>query len=142
LDDVARTALSAVSAERLTGFNVGLGFVGVLLTSWLVVSHVLLEPICPTLIGIPACYVLVPAYLAATVGAWRADTSAGSSVFIIGAGAVALIGVWFSLNQVFGGAACPELEGLPMCYVSMLAGATMLTVDQLRRRTVQISPPR
>lgn len=126
--------MSRITSERLTGANLGLGFVGVLLTSWLVVSEILREPTCPPLFGIPACYLVLAGYVAATIGAWMSDEPVGEVGFYVGAGAVTLIGVYFSVGQLRGTAECPTFEGLPMCYLSLLAGATMLAIDQVRRR--------
>jgi hypothetical protein len=126
--------VGTLTTERLTGLNVGLGLAGVLLTSWLVLSHLFREPTCPALIGIPACYLVLAAYLAATIGAWRTDAPVGSALFLIGAGGVTVIGLWFSVNQALGTADCPTFEGLPMCYLSLLTGVTLLAVDQIRRR--------
>ena len=47
--------MARISEERFTGFVVGLGVVGVLLTSWLVISEIFRESTCPPLFGIPAC---------------------------------------------------------------------------------------
>jgi len=132
--------MRAVTAGRLTGIIVGFGAVGIALTGWLVLSELFREPTCPSLLGIPACYILLGAYVAATGGAWFVDTMAGNALFLVGAGPVTLIGLWFSANQLTGAAECPSFEGLPMCYVSLLAGATMLTADLLRRR-LGSSPP-
>ena len=126
--------MSRITSERLTGANLGLGFVGVLLTTWLVLSEIFREPTCPPLFGIPACYLVLAGYVAATVGAWLSEERVGEVSFYVGAGAVTLIGVYFSIGQLRGTAECPTFEGLPMCYVSLLAGATMLAVDQVRRR--------
>lgn len=129
--------VGAITSERLTGLIVGLGVVGVVLTSWLVASEVFRRPTCPPLLGIPACYLVVVAYGAATIGAWRGRQGVGELLFNMGAGAVTLIGAWFSVQQTRGTADCPTLEGLPMCFVSLFAGATMLALDQVRRRTAE-----
>jgi hypothetical protein len=47
---------------------------------------------------------------------------------------VTLIGTYFSWSQLSGSAVCPSFEGIPMCYVSLIAGLAMLALDQLRRR--------
>ena len=122
------------TAERLTGIIVGFAAGGVLLTGWLVLSELFREPTCPELLGIPACYIVLAGYLAALAGAWVIDTRGGSAVFLVGAAAVTAVGTWFSVNELTGAAACPTLEGLPLCYVSLLAGASMLAADQVRRR--------
>lgn len=126
--------MATLTTERLTGINIGFAAVGALLTGWLVLSELFVEPTCPELAGIPACYLVLVGYIVALVGAWFIDTTAGSTVFLVGAAAVTLIGTWFSINQLTGALECPTFEGLPMCFLSLFAGASMLAVDQLRRR--------
>jgi hypothetical protein len=126
--------MARIARERLSGFLVGLGFVGVLLSTWLVVSDIFREPTCPVLLSIPACYLVLGGYAVATTGAWIAGDKIADVLFYSGAGAVTLIGIYFSLSQLRGIAECPTFEGLPMCYVSLLTGVTMIIVDQVRRR--------
>ena len=123
-----------LSAERLTGFSLGFAAVGVVLTGWLVISELLVEPTCPELVGIPACTIVLGGYLAALAGAWWLETRAGRALFLAGAGVVTVVGVWFSANELAGALSCPTFEGLPMCYVSLLAGLTILAADQVRAR--------
>ena len=125
--------MAQATKERLTGILVGFAAVGTLLSTWLVVSELFREPTCPPLLGIPACYLVLAAYAAATIGAWCADTRAGDVAFYIGAIAVTVIGVHFSIGQLRGTAECPTFEGLPMCYVSLFTGATLLVLALLRR---------
>lgn len=127
------------STERLTGINIGFAVAGALLAGWLVLSELFREPTCPELFGIPACFIVLPGYLLALAGAWTVETKAGSVAFLAGAGVVTAVGAWFSLNQLTGTIDCPTLEGLPMCFVSLLTGASMLAVDLLRRRLAQPS---
>lgn len=115
----------------MTGFIVALGFVGALLSSWLVVSELFREPTCPLLLGIPACYIVLISYVAATIDVWR-TSSASNGVFLVGAGLVTVIGIYFSVGELRGTAECPTFEGLPMCYVSLVAGVTMLVAYRLR----------
>ena len=123
-----------LNAERLSGIIIGFAAVGVLLTGWLVLSELLREPTCPELLGIPACYLVLAGYLAALAGAWVPGTRSGRGLFIVGAGAVTLIGTWFSFGQLTGALECPTFEGLPMCFVSLFAGVSMLALDEARRR--------
>lgn len=126
--------MTRATPERLNGLLVGLGLVGVLLTSWLVISELFREATCPSLLGVPACYLVLAAYTAATVGAWRAGSRGGDVAFILGAVAATAIGVNFSLGQLRGTVECPSFEGLPMCYVSLFTGVTLLAIAQVRRR--------
>ena len=129
----------AFTPERLTGIIVGFAAVGVMLTGWLVLSELVREPTCPPLLGIPACYVVLAGYLAATAGAWAIDTSAGRAVFLLGASVVTVVGIWFSINELTGTLECPTFEGLPMCFVSLFAGASMLVLEAARRRLAAAS---
>jgi hypothetical protein len=124
-------SMRSITNERLTGFIVAFGLVGALLTSWLVASELFRQPTCPSLLGIPACYMVLAAYVAATVGAWRMSAMS-NAVFLIGAGVVTAIGLYFSTNQLRGVVECPTFEGLPMCYVSLVAGAGMLIAFRVR----------
>jgi hypothetical protein len=123
-----------MSSERITGFIVGVGFTAALLTGWLVLSELFRGPTCPHLLGVPACYLVLAGYLAATAGAWLYGRRIGDISFLIGAVSVTIIGVYFSWNHLQGDVECPTFEGLPMCYVSLLAGVTLLALDQIRRR--------
>ena len=104
-----------LNAERLSGIVIGFAAVGALLTGWLV------------LVG----------YLAALAGAWVPGTRLGRGLFLFGAGAVTLIGAWFSFGQLTGALECPTFEGLPMCFVSLFTGVSMLVTDESRRRLVR-----
>ena len=83
---------------------------------------------------IPACHLVLAGYALATVGAWLEGERIGDILFYVGAGAVVLIAIYFSACQSQGTAQCPKFEALPMCYVSLLAGVTLLAVDVFRRR--------
>ena len=124
-----------VSSERIVGIHVALASVGALLTSWLVFSELFREPTCPELLGIPACYLVLIAYVTAAIGAWSTGSRSGRTMFLIGAIAVTVIGIHFSLGEIRGTARCPTFEGLPMCFVSLLAGASMLVAERVRRLT-------
>ena len=125
--------VSRVTGERLTGAIAGVAFAGVLLSGWLVVSELVREPTCPLLFGVPACFFVFAGYVAVIVGAWM-SRPAGAVLFFAGAGAVTLIAVYLSFRQVVGTIECPSFEGLPMCYVSLFAGMTVLILEQVRRR--------
>lgn len=132
--------MNSVSSERLVGLIVGLAFTGALLTLWLVASELFREPTCPPLLGIPACYLVLAAYGMAAVGGWRLAQPAGERVLLTGAGGVTVIGIYFSVNQIRGVAECPTFEGLPMCFVSLLAGITLLALWMVHRRTAASEP--
>ncbi len=125
--------MTRLKSERIVGFNFSLASVGVLLTSWLVISELFRDPTCPKLFGIPACYLVLIAYLSAAIGAWNTGSESGRVAFIGGAFAVTAIGVSFSLGEIRGTVQCPTFEGLPMCFLSLFAGGSVLATDQIRR---------
>jgi hypothetical protein len=104
-----------------------------MLTGWLVLSELFRAPTCPLLLGIPACYIVLAGYVAALAGAWIPDAKVGSVAFLTGAGVVTFVGAWFSFNELTGAIECPSFEGLPMCFVSLFAGATLLALESFRR---------
>jgi hypothetical protein len=128
-----RQTIAFVSRERLTGVIVGMGFIGVLLTAWLVFSQLFRGPTCPDLLGIPACFAVLGAYVLATGAAWFPESRRAAVVFYASAGAALVIAIWFSYCEVRGTASCPTFEGLPMCFTSLLGAATIIGVDVLRR---------
>ena len=122
------------TAEQMTGFLVGLGSVGIMLASWLVVSETFIRPTCPLLLGLPACYIVLVAYLLATLGAARFRHRAGDASFLLGTGVILAIAAYGSWSQLRGTVQCPSFEGLPMCFGSLSFGAILLAGDQVRRR--------
>lgn len=135
---VANTAVlrddPGVKPERLTGMIVGMGLIAIMLVLWLVVSQIFIGPTCPDLLGIPACFAVLAAYVIATGAAWFPASRLATVLFYLGAGTALVIAVWLSACQARGTASCPAFEGLPMCFTSLVGSATMLTLDLLRRR--------
>lgn len=113
---------------------VGMGIVGTLLVLWLVVSQIFIRPTCPDLLGIPACYAVLSAYVIATIAAWYPESRAGTVLFYLGAGGVLGIAVWLSSCEVRGTGTCPAFEGLPMCFTSLVGSSSMIAFDLVRRR--------
>jgi len=70
----------------------------------------------------------------AAVGALKMGPNDTNRMFLVGAGVVTIVGIYFSVNQLRGVTQCPRFEGLPMCYVSLLAGISMLGATWLRPR--------
>jgi len=122
-----------MNQDRLTGVIVGVGFVGVLLSTWLVFSQLFRGPTCPELFGVPACFLVLGSYALATPAAWFPESRRATLLFYVGAGAALLIAVYGSSSQLQGTVTCPSFEGLPMCFTSFLAAATMIGADVLRR---------
>ncbi len=123
--------MRTLSFERVTGFMSGLGLAGVLLTGWLVASEISRGSTCPHLLGLPACYIVFAGYVMATVGAWWSGPAA-DTLFMTGAFGVTAIGLYFSVGQLRGAVECPTFEGLPMSYLSLVAGATLVAAHRVR----------
>lgn len=124
--------MSRLTDDRAAGFLVGFGLSGTILTSWLVFSELSSGTTCPPFLGIPACFLVLVGYLGATGSSWVGDSRRARAGFYAATGLVVVIGSFFSLGQLRGNLECPCFEGLPMCFVSLLAGASMLAVGLFR----------
>lgn len=122
-----------MTQERLTGITIGMGLVGIILSTWLVYSQVFVRPTCPDLFGTPACYFVLACYLLATVSAAFPASPRFGLLFYAGIGSALAIAIYASSSQLRGSVTCPSFEGLPMCFTSLLAAFTMASADVWRR---------
>ena len=117
--------MAKVSSDRITGMVVGLAFSGLVLTAWLTWSEITIGEVCPSVLGVPACYLVMFGYAAVVSGSWRSDRLAAWAA-ILGSGVVIAVGGYLSALELAGRAVCPRFAGLPMCFVSLAAGVLVL----------------
>jgi len=86
---------------------------------------------CPSIGPIPACYLVSFCYGAMAVAAllwWRRLIW----LFLAGATPVVLLAAFGTTLELFGKPTCPLSDtGLPLCYVSLLLGCTLLLAFSL-----------
>lgn len=113
------------SRERITGLVVGLAFSGLVLSSWLTWLEISSGSVCPEVLGVPACYLVMFGYAAVVSGAWKSEPTGVGAAFL-GAALVAGVGGYLSVLELSGQEVCPRFAGLPMCFVSAAAGVLLL----------------
>lgn len=96
----------------------------------LVVSELIYGNYCPKLSGIPACYLVLLAYLMVLVS----TVSPRKRVYVLGTVLGLLIGIWFTSRQLLGIEQCPAFWGIPLCYLSFAAFALLGVLGLLSRK--------
>jgi len=92
---------------------------------------------CPSISGVPACYVVAVAYLLIFISTLSNKRLLYKRLFVIGAGIVFGLAVAGSVMQITGLGECPKTaNGFPMCYVS-LAISLLLIVFFIARERVR-----
>ena len=90
---------------------------------------------CPSLAGVPACYVVAVAYLLVLLSALINKAPLYRRLFIAGAGIVLSLAAMGSFTQVMGIAECPKTaSGLPMCYISLGLGVLLIGLFVVREK--------
>jgi len=76
--------------------------------------------ICPSISGVPACYVVTIAYLLIFTSTLSNKRLLYKRLFVIGAGIVFGLAIVGSVMQITSLGECPKTaSGFPMCYVSL-----------------------
>ncbi len=95
----------------------------------LVKTEYLNGDICPRIVGIPACYIILVCLLLVTIGInipngkWRL-------MFYLGVLPALVIASYGSLGQLVGFAECPKTSsGIPMCYISFGIFSTLFILN-------------
>jgi hypothetical protein len=90
---------------------------------------------CPSLLGVPACYVVAIAYLFVLISSLTNQKPLYGRLFMAGAGIVVGLAVIGSFLQVAGIAECPKTSsGFPMCYLSLSIGLLLIGLFVMRER--------
>lgn len=90
---------------------------------------------CPSVAGIPACYVVAVAYLLVFMSTLTNKKPLYRRLFIAGAGIVVGLAAIGSFTQVMGIAACPKTSaGFPMCYISLSIGVLLIGLFVMREK--------
>ena len=93
---------------------------------------------CPSVSGIPACYVVTVAYLLILISAITNRAPLYKRLFFTGAAVVFGLAAVGSLMQVSGLMQCPKTStGFPMCYISLTVSLCLIGLFIARVRTTR-----
>ena len=89
--------------------------------------------ICPRLLGIPACYIIMGCFLLAFIG--NLSPKKLGFLFYIGVLPALSIATYGSLGELFGFAECPKTSsGTPMCFISFSIFFSLLILKLLHQK--------
>ena len=82
--------------------------------------------ICPKILGIPACYIVLACFSAALIG-HLIPHSSGNWIFFLFVGVVTLIASTGTIGELTDTAKCPRTAGgTPMCFISLAICLSLL----------------
>ena len=99
-------------------------------TYGLVIEEYAIGNICPKILNIPACYIVLGFFAGALISHLY-PSKISTRFYFIFIGSVCIIAVTGTLGEIFGFASCPKTHsGIPMCFIS-LAICILLIVFKL-----------
>ena len=111
---------------------------GALFSAYLVIMETYNPGFCPGLIDMPACYPVLVCYMLVFVSLFIDKRSARYIIFYLGTFTGLAVAVWFTAGKVSGVRVCPQILGVPLCYVSLVLFALILilgAIEVRRKRT-------
>jgi hypothetical protein len=88
-------------------------------TSGLVLKEWNIGNICPKILGIPACFIVMVCFLGGLIGHLTANKT-GLWIFFVFTGVVTLIAITGTVGELTGTTKCPRTSGgIPMCFISL-----------------------
>ena len=93
---------------------------GLVFAMYLVISEIAQPGFCPTFLQIPACYIVLVAFLLVSISCLVRNRLFNWVLFDMGATVGLFLAIWFSRNQFLGLKECPKLLDIPMCYGSFI----------------------
>ena len=92
--------------------------------------------VCPKILGIPACYIILSCFLLAAVSHIKV---LGDKfwLYFVSTGIAWSIATYGTLGETFGWAECPKTAGgTPMCYISFAMFSTLILLKIIHSRMV------
>jgi len=112
--------------------NTFLSLVGIAFSGYLAVRNLIRPGYCPDFFGIPACYLVLVAFLLVFLST-RMEKGA-AIVFVPGGVIGFVLGMFFSIKEMFNVGICPRLFNIALCYVSLIVFAFMIILFLLYNR--------
>lgn len=108
----------------LKKLNRYISVVGIVFSIFLSITNLIKGDYCPTIFGVPACYIVLVAFLLTFISTKMDKGSA--YVFIPGAVVGLVLAVIFTLKEMVAKGTCPAILGIALCYVSLIVFAFMI----------------
>lgn len=99
----------------------GIGF-----SIYLIYNEIQTPGYCPTFLVVPACYLVLAAFILTTLGGFQGKTMAIRIFGYMGIALGTILALWFSTYEIIGAKHCPELFSIPLCFVSLGIFAILL----------------
>ncbi|MBT2160822.1 hypothetical protein [Zobellia barbeyronii] len=99
----------------------------------LVNKEYMLKQVCPQILGIPACYIIMACLIIPLIAHLF---KLSNYVYFIGTGIALTIATYGTISQLIGIADCPKTSnGIPMCYISFLIFLTLVVLKWISVKT-------
>ena len=99
-------------------------FIGILGAGLLVYDEIKTTNVCPKLVGIPACYIIVACFI---IPFFTHIAKGKNGIYFLFTGIAFIIALVASIMQFTGLGECPKTSnGTPMCYYSLLLFTTLI----------------
>ena len=122
---------------RLRIASISIGVLSTVISLMLVYFQLSRPPFCPSLFGIPACFIVLGLYIGVVVTAFTPVSVRNNFIYFAITGSGLAIGIWFSALQIMGHGKCPVLFDipLPLCFASLFAFAALSLMRWLEIKT-------
>jgi len=112
--------------------NTFFSLAGIAFSAYLIVRNLIQPGYCPDFFGIPACYLVLLAFLLVFLST-RMEKG-GAIIFVPGGVIGFVLGMFFSIKEMFTVGTCPRLFNIALCYVSLIVFAVMIILFLLYNR--------
>lgn len=103
--------------------------IGIIGSGLLVYDELTIENVCPKLLGVPACYLILVCFIVPFVVHFIKGKSV---IYYLFSGVAFTIALFASILQFFGFADCPKTSsGMPMCYYSLLLFTSIIILKRI-----------
>ncbi|WP_339840890.1 hypothetical protein [uncultured Maribacter sp.] len=92
----------------------------------LVYDEYILQQVCPQILGIPACYIIMACLIIPLIAH---IFNLSNKIYFTGTGIALTIATYGTISQLIGITDCPKTSnGIPMCYISFLIFLTLVVL--------------
>src|SRR6056297_509632 len=115
--------------------NTFFSLAGIAFSAYLIVRNLIQPGYCPDFFGIPACYLVLLAFLLVFLST---RMEKGAAIIFVPGGVIGFVlGMFFSIKEMFTVGTCPRLFNIALCYVSLIVFAIMIILFLLYSRKKQ-----